>query len=291
MLKLISRLGALLLLFSAVLPLAAAAAPRQEWKVASFTWVKLLPREAGSAPNDQPAALTAVDLRDRLAEVRYVSTGGSVPLLDPKELSTLLEPLVQAFAAAGPDQDLQVLTTYKREGTFFQTAKAATLRLFHQGGAVQVIIHDARKEFLSDYVNSGTKPNFTFGSRTVPGEVEIRCAGAVSLRPDWLRFPDPAAAPVSGQAAAPPAAAPAPGPAAIAPAPAPAATAPAEAGEPGASASATAAGTAAPANPAWDHAGFEAKEQHLKDLKRLREENLLSEDEYQELRKKALADL
>jgi hypothetical protein len=77
----------------------------------------------------------------------------------------------------------------------------------------------------------------------------------------------------------------------MAPAPAPAATAPAEAGEPGASAAATAAGTAAPANPAWDHAGFEAKEQHLKDLKRLREENLLSEDEYQELRKKALADL
>ena len=46
------------LLLAAAAPMAAApaAAPRQEWKVAGFTWVKLVPREAGSPPNDHPAA-------------------------------------------------------------------------------------------------------------------------------------------------------------------------------------------------------------------------------------------
>lgn len=251
------------LLLAAAAPMAAApaAAPRQEWKVAGFTWVKLVPREAGSPPNDHPAAFARASLAARLGAVQLRAPDGDTPLFAQKELAAILEPLCQAFASAGPDQDVQLLSTYRREGSVLNPATAATVRLFHQGGALQMIVHDARKDFLAEDHATEKKPAFTFGSRTAPGEVQVLGPGTTSQRPDWLGFPDaPAAAPAPVPAAAPAPAAPAPDVAAVQPA----------------------------GPPAWDPAAFERQEQRLKGLKRLREENLISEEEYQEKRKQVL---
>jgi hypothetical protein len=263
------------LLLAATAPMAAtpAAVARQEWKVSGFTWVKLVPREAGSPPNDHPAAFATANLAVQLGAVQFGSAGGDVPLFAQKELAVILEPLRQAFAAAGPDQDVQLLSTYRREGSVLNPATAATVRLFHQGGALQMIVHDARKDFLGEYYATEKKPAFTFGSRTSPGEVQVHCPGAASQRPDWLRFPDaPTAASVP--------------PALVAPA------APVPAAAPAPSAPALAVTAARPVgHPGWDPADFERQEQRLNGLKRLREENLITEEEYQEKRKKVLDEL
>ena len=267
------HLGAIpFFLVAALSPMAAvpAAPSRQEWKVASFTWVKLVPREAGSPPNDHPAQLVGATLAGQLGAIQVATPTGNAPLFAPKEVAAILEPLRQAFAAAGPGQDVQLLSTYRREGSVFTAPTAATARLFHQGGSLQLIVHDPRQDFLAEYYATEKTPVFTFGSRTSPGEARISCLGATNQRVDWLSFPD---TPV------PAAAAPAPAPAA------PVAAAPPPAPVP--------AGTAAPPAPhaEWDPAALERQVQRLKALKRLRDENLITEEEYQEKRRKILDEL
>jgi hypothetical protein len=273
---------------------AAAPAQRQAWRLASFTWIKLVPREAGAPPNDHPADLAPEPLAARLRSIQFQGPGGEEPLFTVQEVAVFLDALRQAFAAARPDQDVQLLSTYRRAGNAFVTPRAVTVRLFRQGGALQAIVHDARLDFLGDYLANEVQPNFVFGSRAAAGAVRLACPGATLRRPDWVSLPDPAAAVQTPVPAPAPAPAPAPTPEpAPAPAPAPEPTpgpAPNPAPTPGPVPAAAVPGTPAPASarPARDAAFFEQQEQRLRALKHLRDENLISEAEYQEKRRRIL---
>jgi len=250
---------------------AAKAGPGQRiWALHEFTTVALVPREAGSVPNRQPVQLQAEGLRQQLALVHSVGRGGAqVPLFAADELAELAQPLAQALERAGPGDDVLLLSTSRRDGGVLAAPAAVTARLFVQDNQLQLIVHDARYEFYDAYRGTHVAPRFTFGSRGAAGEASIRSAAAANVRADWLVLPL--------QAAAAPAAAPAPLVPLVAPALAPA---PAAAAVPSAPAPA--------ARRPMDAAGAEDIERRLETLKRLREKNLITEDEYQQKRKEIL---
>jgi len=237
---------------------AARAGQSRSWQLHEFTRIELVPREAGAEPNQHPAKLTPDALRDQLARVRFVApNGGRQALFANDELAELVSTLSQAFERAGPADDVLLLSSARREGGLLGSPMAVTARLFVQDGNLQFIAHDARFEFYNVYRGTRTPPRFVFGSRSAAGSVTLEAADATNRRADWLSIPTPVAAVV-------PAAAPAP-----TPAPQPAqAPAPAKVGDKG-----------------------EDVERRLETLKRLREKNLISEDEYQHKRKELLQQL
>jgi len=252
---------------------APSAAPhRQFWRLSLYTWVKLVPREAGAPANDQPVALEAGTLAVQLGSLAMPGPAGEEPLFTRDEAVKLSTPLGQAFAAAGPDEDLLLVSTNRRGGeSLMKLPRAVTMRLFWRENALQVIVHDTRFQFL----DRDEQPVFTFGSRTVPGAAQVHAAGAANLRADWLALQRPMpvpvpAAPVTVQAPAAPVAVQAPATPATAQAPA---------------------ASPAPPHPVRDAAFFEQQEQRLRALKHLRDEGLVSEEEFRKKRQAILDEL
>lgn len=234
--------------------LSAHAGQARSWQLHEFTRIELVPREAGAEPNQHPATLTPDALRDQLARVRFVAPSGSrQALFANDELAELAETLSQAFERAAPADDVLLLSSARREGGMLGSPMAVTVRLFVQGGNLQFIAHDARFDFYDTYRGTRTLPRFVFGSRSAAGSVTLEAAGATSKRADWLSIPTPVAA--------------------VAPAPAPTPQ-PAQA--------------PAPAKAAEKNEDIERR---LETLKRLRDKNLISEDEYQQKRKELLQQL
>lgn len=238
-----------LLLASPVL--AAPENPRRSWEVSPFTWVKRSPAEAGAPANSQPLRVDQAALIQALGAVRFVAGSMEQPLFAPAEAAELGKPLAEALASAGPGEDLLLLSSSKREAGFFGKSLSVTARLFARDGQLNLIVHDTRLDFVEVYFHTFIMPAFNHGSRARPGAAVLKAAGAASLRPDWISLP--LAAPAA-------AAAPAPIPvlASVPAAPNPVA-APAAAAKP-----------ALPAN----------LEDRLRELKRLRDLDLITADEY-----------
>jgi hypothetical protein len=242
----------------------AVASERRIWRIGEFTAVQRAEREAGATPNQQPVTIAPETLRQLLAPVRLVVGKSNVALFHPDELGDLIEPLSEALSVAGPGDDLLLLSTHRRGEGLLRAPTGLTARVFVEGDALNLIAHDARRDFVNAYIGSRIPPTFTFGSRTATGTVTLLDPGATLRRADWVAIPlqRVAAAPVAtpAPAAVMPAAAPVPQ-AAPAPAPAPRTTMPASADE---------------------------IEQRLLTLKRLRERGLISEEEYQQKRREIL---
>ena len=249
-------------------------AAQRLWRIGEFTTVQIVAREPGSSPNQHPARVSSETLRWVLGGVRANVAGSTVALLSADEAGELAEPLAQALAMAGPDDDIVMLSTSRRGANFLTTATGVTARLFVQEGRLQLIVRDARLDFLKDYIASKTNPTFQYGARGTPGKAVLSYSDAVVRRPDWLSLP--MALP---GAAASPAAVAAPTAAAVQPA-MPAAT-------PAAPAVAPAAARSMPV-PEAPQTEAEAR---LQTLKRLRDRGLITEQEYEDKRKEVLKQL
>jgi hypothetical protein len=263
-------------------------ADQARWNLGTFSWVKRAPSEPGAAPNAQPARLSADELQALLAPVRATVEGKAISLFDKSELKELASALSEAFALARPGEDLLLLSTSRR-GRYYQRAEGLTARLFVQGGTLNLIVHDARLAFMDRWLEETTLPTFVYGSRNEASETQLQAPQARRLRPDWLAFPlalqpplptapsTPVAAPVPAMVIAPPLAGSPQTPAT--PSTATPTLAPAPEGPPKGTPS------------AGDDAAYEAKAQRLRTLKRLREDNLISEAEYQARREAILKTL
>ncbi len=241
---------------------------RRDWQVREFTEVRLAAREPGSTPNQHPQQFNTENLRRLLSQVRIAEGSASEPLFASDELGELIEPLVQAFENAGPDDDVLLLSTARRGGGALLQPYAITARLFVQAGKLQLLVHDARYDFMNLYIGSRKPPVFTYGSRTQTGTAAMRSDAAAPVRPDWLAMSITGAS--AAGAALVPAAAPGAVPTAMpAASPAPMPVAPVQ-------------GAAAAAGDV---------EQRLTVLKRLREKGLITEEEYVQKRKEILSQL
>ena len=236
------------------LPACAGEPDQTQWKLANFTWVKRVPAEAGAEPSTHPAPLTEAALVEVLGSVKLLSDGQEAPLFEQAELKGLAKALSEAFALARPGEDLVLLSTSRRGGGFMDPALGLTARLFVREGALNLLVHDARLDFMGRYSADRTLPDFAYGARKAASPVKLQAPGARALRADWLALP--LAAPATGTTPA---------------------TAPAAAPVPVSAAQPTPPGLR-------DPAFYEAQIQKLRALKQLRDENLITEAEYKEKR-------
>lgn len=227
-----------------------------QWKLANFTWVKRVPAEAGAEPSAHPARLPEAALAEALGAVKLQVEGQETPLFDKAELKGLTKALAEAFAVAQPGEDLVLLSTARRGGGFMDPALGLTARLFVREDALNLLVHDARLEFMGRYSADHTLPDFAYGSRQTASAVMVQAPGARTLRADWLALPlASAAAPKAAQAP----------------------------GQTPTQASTPAEGPAVPPG-VRDPAFYAAQIQRLRALKQLRDEELISEAEYKEKR-------
>lgn len=261
---------------------------QREWVLGDFSRINVLPAEPGAAPNQQPAQIPPEILRDQLSRLQFSMAGAApAPLFAADELAALVTPLSQALAAAGPGDDVLLLSSSRRDEGVLAAPKAITARLFVRDDRLQVIVHDARFEFFGKYKGTGETPHFDFGTRSAASAVKLAAGDGSSMRSDWMALPLRMGAPVAAPGVLLPGGAPAnqavpapavvvvPPPAVPAPAPAPAIARPVP--------------PAAGAAPADDDGA--RIERRLETIKRLRDKGLISEEEYQQKRKEVLQQL
>lgn len=243
----------------------------RHWQIDEFTSVRVVPKETGAPDNQHPALVNDASLRAQLGTVETVLRRGAEPLFDPAELQALAPVIAKALAAARPDEDIQLVSTARRGGGALATPMAVTGRLFAQGGALQLIVHDARYDFVNAARMSRTAPRFTYGSRSDAGVDRLRTPAGSGQRADWVSFP---MSNLTGPGVV--GATTAPAPAAVAAPVAPAVTTPVAPAAPAVVA------PTAPSGPA------DEIEQRLTTLKRLRDKGLITEEEYQAKRRELL---
>jgi len=247
-------------LVTAAAALQAAPPRRANWELRQFNWVKLVDQEKGAEPSAHPVRVNPSGLRALLAKVQ-VLPGGEY-LFSREDLDRFQGPLAEALGLAAPGEDVVVFCTSRKDGGFLAPEMTLTARMFAKGDRLHLIVGETRLEFAGPARAHVGPPLPGYGSRTQPGQAALKAEGAQVLRPDWIAFPvaeaakgpDPAPAPAAAPVAAP---APAPDPQVRS---VPLAVKPPK-------------GSA---------------EERLRTLNRLREEKLVSEEEYQRKRKEIL---
>jgi hypothetical protein len=247
-------------------------AKRRIWRVREFTTIQIVPREAqATAPNQHPVAtIQPESLQKQLMLIQKVDPSGNQSLFDKDEAETIALPLAQALANAGPEDDVQLLSSARR--AFMGPPQALTARVFAQDDALNIIVHETSLDFVVAYRTTNILPKFQYGSRTRASKAKLQSAAATSKRADWVALPlAPLMAAPAPSATAAPAAAPARVAPPVAP-PAPVVAAPAP---------------AAPPAPAVAVKPGEIEER-LATLKRLFDRGLINNEEYQQKRKELL---
>jgi hypothetical protein len=227
-----------------------ASSTRRAWDFAPYSYLKRGPAEKGAVANDQPVQVSPAILGQALGSVRLVTRYGDEPLFEPHELIDLSEALSQALALAQPGEDLVLVSTAKRGSILLNNTLAVTARAFVRDGRLNLLVREARLDFMYKFALQNTMPEFDFGGRTAAGAAVLKAPGAELRRADWVVLPLAAAAQT---------------PAPVEPAPAPA---PLRVQAPA---------VAKPAGPAPAASAAEAR---LRELKRFREQGLITEDEY-----------
>jgi hypothetical protein len=254
-----------------------------------YSFVRIETREPGAALNRHPVAIDAATLRRLLALVQW--DGGKVePLFTPKELDEIATPLAAALARATPEQDVSFAVSDKHGFLGpFANSEVTTARVFHSQDRLNLIFGLARRDFESQFRASGYLIAFEPGQRAAPVDRHVKLrigTGGTRARADWIAI-DPQAALLAAESKPAVPAVPTPAPAVtIAPAPA----APAQAAAP-ATPAAPPPSALPPAPASGSDALYRKVADRLTALQKLRDEKLISEQEYQERRKAILAEI
>jgi len=241
-------------LVGATVVLQAAPPRRATWELRQFNWVKLVDQEKGAEPNAHPVRVTPAGVRVLLSKVQVLPGGES--LFSREDLDRFQGPLAEALGLAAPGEDVVVFCTSRKDGGFLAPEMTLTARMFAKGDRLHLIVQETRLEYAGPARAHVGPPLPGYGSRTQPGKAALKAEGAELLRPDWVAFPVAEAA--KGPDPAPAAAA--------APAPDPQ--------------------VRSVPLVVKTHKG--SAEDRLRTLNRLREEKLVTEEEYQRKRKEIL---
>ena len=171
------------------------------WKLGDqFVRLEPLDRAAPTPPNDHPATLDPETLRGMLGalEVKFPEHKEEVPVFSDPELKVLGEKVSAALAQAGPDQDVTFAIIGMHPGSFTLERRLTTGRVFVRNGKLNLIFGDLQAVF--DENQDRRLHPFQLGSRLTgsapPWRIE-KMAGVdyfvqgETTRPDWLLL-DPA---------------------------------------------------------------------------------------------------
>lgn len=273
------------------------------WDAGERGYVRIVRMEdAAPGPNDHPVNLTPGQIRDVLGELR-VANGkqvgdvlgqlvskeekDSVPVFTENQLDRIAEPLAMALAQAGSRQEV-TFAVAGEEGLLqgvIQSPVLTTGRVFYRNGRLNVIFGLVHNKYRDQLRATGVLRAYTPGSRTrqltdrtiLPDEA---MQYAVADRQDWIQISPGAWTTPAGQVAT----------AEVQPQ-----TGPAPAAQPSPPEPAAQPGIAAPAprSEPDEYSGdfYQSIEMRLKRLIRLREQGLITEQEYQQRRQAIISEL
>lgn len=248
--------------------------PSDRLNLSPWDYIELQQRTATEkgTPNQHPVQLSADAVARALTRVQVILGKDTVALFEPAEVSRLSRAIAGSFTKANAEQDLVFVSTGRHKELGAYGAKLTnTGRVFYADGALQLIVGVQLSDALLG-LRPGTSPTRALdpGKRAKTAErvkiVDPGQGGARLVRNDWIAFQLDAAAP----------AAPAAAPAAVAPVAAPAAVA-----QP----------VAAPAVDPAVQRHFSQQESRLVLLKRMKDQGLITEAEYEAKRAEALKNL
>ena len=264
-------------------------------------YVRIETRERGAPLNQHPVAIEPATLRALLTRVQLPQKDND-PVFNAADLDEIVAPLAQALAQVLPEQDVSFAVSGRHRALgLIVPREVTTARVFFAEGRMNLIFGLVRQDWESRYRATAYLIPFEPGKRAAPVDrsVRVSAGGAVAKRPDWLVL-DPAA-PATVATPTEPAL---PKPAVVIPATgvAPATPAPAAPATPAQAAPATPAPAAAVPTPATPQAAptapapdadalYRQAAERLKALKKLRDDGVITEDEYQQKRREILKGL
>lgn len=218
-----------------------------------------------------PMKLSAEWLGKALAQVQMQDGKKQTAWLDAESAQNLANGLAAALEKANPQQESIFFVTNRASSGFVAGKQGNSGRAFIDARGLNLIVGEAHVEFFGAYRATRMLRKFDFGSTTKASPVKLLNAPLAGERSDWLLFPLQAASPV--------------------PAVQPVSSVPAAIAVMPAATSTTVPAVPANAAPTRDEKFYAQQEMRLKSLKRMREQNLLSEEEYQAKRREILQDL
>jgi len=243
-------------------------------------FVRIEASEPGAPRNQHPYTVDTAHIRAALLAVRLPSEKNG-PLFNDAELDEISPPLSRALAQAADNQDV-CFAVSGRHGAFapLSPRRVTTARVFRADGHLNLVFGMVRHDWDNEFKGTGTVIPFEPGRRAGPirdePSVALDPALGAARRGDWLALGDlDSLAPATTASPSTPTAAPT---APATPTPAPAA-APAEPAGPERSA------------PPATRPSYEVISQRLRALQKLRDEGLITQQEYEEKRKEILKDL
>ena len=226
----------------------------------AISYVRLEPREAGSPLNEHPVvAYTGDMVRERLARIELPAQGNA-PLLGPAELVEISTPIARALGYASPYQDVCFAVASPAVAGSAQTI--TTGRVFRVEGHLNVIVGLAHQPFTAQMAASHQFPTGHRAAASADVALATDADSAVVTRPDWITFQNLSPAVASNRHPTP-AAAPAAPPPSTAVAPAPSAPTP----------------------------GYDAVADRLRTLRKLLDDGLITQQEYDEKRRQIIGGL
>lgn len=256
------------------------------WSAGQFDQVYLAP---GPGRNAHPRSLNAEPLARLLNRLTQTVNGKTLPVLGEDAANELARGLVAAMAKAEAQHDVLFFMSSRGNSGIFANRVGHSGTAFVDEQGLNLIFGEANVDFFTTWKASHIARPFDFGSRARASKVLLAGEGMAHPRADWIIIPLGTAAVV----APPPTPLTVGGPATTQ-AVGDTATYQSVGNAPAAALPARVAGPAqgtAPATAERGEAFYQAQEARLKGLKRLREQGLLSEDEYQAKRKEILKDL
>lgn len=224
------------------------------WGEGEFDQVHLAAAPADTR-NLHPQSIAPETLGKALAALRAAGSQGTARLLDADAATNLAQGLSKALAKAGPQQDAVFMITSKPGGGLFGAKLGNSGRAFVDDNGLNLIFGEAHVEFVAPYRATRLERPFDFGSRSQVSKVVLNAADMPQPRKDWIVIIPLTAGRSIGAVQA----------------------------------VGTAAGDAAKATVVLrDEQFYAAQEVRLKGLKRLRDQNLISEEEFQSKRTEIL---
>lgn len=235
--------------------------PAQELRWGDWERLRVVP-SGTTTPNQHPVQLTPEQVAIALMSIQARPFKDDYPLFSEEELKRFSGPIAIALSKADPGQDVEFLSMGQHGIIGLLAPNVANAgRIFFADGRLNVIIGTMHKDFMPDYLRgSKRKPEFNFGSRETSATgfkiVGVDRGDGKLIREDWIAVAIGAgrSAPTVGNAFVP--------------------------------------GGAAAA-PAIDPADALARknEARLKALQRLKDQGLLTDEEYKQKRSEVIKEL
>ena len=239
--------------------------PTRKIKLDDWNWVEMQKRD-GAPANAQPIKVSEAVVGACLRAIRIEQRSHVFAAFEPDEIELLAPAVAFGLGFASPDQDIGFVTTARRSFADAYGARMTNVgRAFVANGKLNILLGLGVSDvLLNQRPNALAFPKLDFGNRaTASKQVRMQTpegASARVVRSDWVSCDLTPVAAAAAQAT-PAAASASAQPAAVAPVVAP---------------------VAAPANPVVDHMRQDAD--RLRELKKLHEEGLLTDAEFEKKR-------